>query len=371
MKIMFYINSIRHGGAERVMSNLATTLSEKENECILVTSFQNESEYLLGHKVRRISLFENKLCCNFLKRNIALISSLRKCLKEERPDILISFMAEPNFRSILASIGLKNKTLISVRNDPNKEYSNVFTRILAKTLFSFADGIVFQTVDAKKWFPQIIQKKSKVIFNQVDETFYNTRYVGVRRDVVSTGRLVSQKNHKMLIKAFSSISDQISDNLIIYGDGEMRTELEALISELDMEKRIFLPGVIDDVSNTIKSAKLFVLSSDYEGMPNSLMEAMALGLPCISTDCPCGGPRVLLEGVADEFLIPIGEEEELALKLLYLLTRDNKCLEEIAVRVRKKADLFKPNVIFEQWNTYIEYVLNGYSFGVNKFFLKR
>ena len=151
----------------------------------------------------------------------------------------------------------------------------------------------------------------------------------------------------------------------------MRTELEALISELDMEKRIFLPGVIDDVSNTIKSAKLFVLSSDYEGMPNSLMEAMALGLPCISTDCPCGGPRVLLEGVADEFLIPIGEEEELALKLLYLLTRDNKCLEEIAVRVRKKADLFKPNVIFEQWNTYIEYVLNGYSFGVNKFFLKR
>ena len=355
MKIMFYINSIRHGGAERVMSNLATVLSENENECILVTSFRGDNEYSLGDQVRRIALFEEKLHYNFLKRNAVLIGSLRKLLKDEKPDLLISFMAEPNFRAIFASIGMKNKTLISVRNDPCKEYSNAVTRVLAKVLFRFADGIVFQTEDAKKWFPKAIQKKSKIIFNQVDEAFYHTVYDGERRDVVTTGRFVPQKNHKMLINAFASISKQVKDNLIIYGEGELRNELETLISNLHMEDRIFLPGVIKNVPDKIKSAKLFVLSSDYEGMPNSLMEAMALGLPCISTDCPCGGPRELFGEALSEQLVPVGNESELANAILKVLYEPKK---ELEVEIRERAQFFFPARVYMEWVNYIRTVVN-------------
>lgn len=356
MKIMFYINSIRYGGAERVISNLATVLSERENECIVVTSFQDENEYLLGDKVRRISLFKEKLRCSFLKRNLMLINSLRNCLKEETPDILISFMAEPNFRAIIASLGLKNKTLISIRNDPNKEYPNVYTRIFSKVLFCVSDGIVFQTEESKKWFPKAIQKKSKIILNQVDQDCFNIIYNGERRDIVTAGRLVPQKNHKMLINAFASISNQVKDNLIIYGEGELRNELETLITNLHMEDRILLPGLISNVPDTIKSAKLFVLSSDYEGMPNSLMEAMALGLPCISTDCPCGGPRELFGEALSEQLVPVGKESELANAILKVLHGPKN---ELEVKFRERSQLFFPERVYMDWENYIQTVVNG------------
>lgn len=352
MKVMFYINAIHHGGAERVICNLATQFSEHGYDCVLLTSFRDSWEYGHGAKVRRKTLFESKLNGNFLVRNFSLTRALRRELKDEKPDVLISFMAEPNFRAIAASFGLKNKVIVSVRNDPNREYGTFITKILAKTLFRRADGVVFQTEDAKKWFPKSIQKKSKIIFNQVDEVFYNTKYEGERRDVVTTGRLVPQKNHKLLIRAFAAIADKVPDNLFIYGDGELRPELEALIAELHMQDRIFLPGGIKNVADTIKSAKLFVLSSDYEGMPNSLMEAMALGIPCISTDCPCGGPRMLLGDRYENCLMPISDINLMTDKMNRMLN-DHNARELISEYVKERAYLFHFDVIKEVWLDYV------------------
>ena len=133
MKILFYINAIHHGGAERVMCNLATQFSGHGHECVLLTSFRDEWEYSFGEKVRRSTLFESRLEQGFLKRNITLVKALRKVLKKEKPDVLISFMAEPNFRAIIASFGLKNKVIISVRNDPDREYSGIVNRLLSNT----------------------------------------------------------------------------------------------------------------------------------------------------------------------------------------------------------------------------------------------
>lgn len=348
MKIVFYINSLRHGGAERVMCNLATQFSEHGDDCVFVTSFFAENEYALGSNVRRISLFAQKQAGGFLRRNYRLTAELRKVLKQEKPDVVISFMAEPNFRAIIASIGLKNKVCISVRNDPGKEYRSLLTKFLAKTLFRHADGVVFQTPDAQKWFPKSIQKKSRVIYNQVDEVFYNTKFEGERNNIVTTGRLVPQKNHKLLIRAFASIADRVADDLIIYGEGALRSELKALISELHMEKRIFLPGSIKDVAETIKSAKLFVLSSDYEGMPNSLMEAMALGIPCISTDCPCGGPRDLFGEYGEVRLVPCGDASALAETIYQKLEHQ----EDGAIE-RTLAKKFTPDDVNRLWDDYL------------------
>lgn len=353
MKILFYINAIHHGGAERVICNLATQFSEHGEDCILTTSFRDNWEYPFGEKVRRIALFESQLNYGFLRRNISLIRKLRKILKTEKPDVVVSFMAEPNFRTLIAARGLNVKTIVSVRNDPNKEYPNFIYRFLAKHLYKKADGIVFQTEDAQKWFPKSIQKKSKIIFNQVDEVFYNTIYNGERHDIVTTGRLVAQKNHKMLIRAFAAIADKISDNLIIYGEGDLRGELESLIAELHLENRVFLPGSVKNVADTIKSAKLFVLSSDYEGMPNSLMEAMALGIPCISTDCPCGGPRMLFGDDLKEYLVPLQQKSalsDLMFKVVKLIEAGDS---RINSAMRDHAVLFMPNRVYQEWHEFL------------------
>lgn len=340
MKVAFYINILANGGAERVVANLANALS-KDNEVIVITSFACPCEYFLEKKVKRINIESSPKNENFIFRNVRRTIGLRRILKKYKPDTLVSFMGEPNFRSIVACIGLKIRTVISVRNDPQREYGSLLTRLLAKSLFRFADYTVFQTEDARLWFPKSIQCKSGIILNPVDETFFSTRFDSERHDIVTTGRLVSQKNHKLLIKAFSQIADKIDDNLYIYGEGELRHELEQLVFDLNMQNRIFLPGVVKNVPETIKSAKLFVLCSDYEGLPNSLMEAIALGIPCISTDCPCGGPKMLLN---KNFLVPINDISqlsELILKMVKKNIRANNYLVD--------ANLFRSQHIIKEW----------------------
>jgi len=174
IKILFYINTISNGGAERVIVNLANSFSEKDYEVVLVTSHYSSNEYPLKSKVKRLTLEKTNLKQSFFKKNITRVYRLRKICKQERPDIVVSFMAEANFRAIIATMFLGIKTLISVRNDPNKEYSKKIYRLLAKLLYPFASGLVFQTEEAKKWFSKRIQKKSKVILNHVDEKFYQT-----------------------------------------------------------------------------------------------------------------------------------------------------------------------------------------------------
>jgi len=346
-KIALYINTLGFGGAERVLCNLANQLSQKGNEVILITSYASEKEYSCDDKVRRICLSDHRID-RFIKRNIYLIKQLRRVLKAESPDVLLSFMAEPNYRAILASFGLRIKRIVSVRNDPDKEYPGALNRIFAKFIYRFADGVIFQTNDAQKWFPKSIQKKSEVIFNQVDEAFYNIKPILPRHDVVTAGRLTAQKNHKMLIQAFASVADQFVDNLIIYGEGELRNELEALVTELHMGTRIFLPGITNNLAEAIVSAKLFILSSDYEGMPNALMEAMAMGIPCISTDCPCGGPKMLFGELLADHLCVCGDEKGLSRKIKEMLTQNADGKTE-----KMLSEQFSSKIVFEKWEKYI------------------
>ena len=351
MKILFYINAIHHGGAERVMVNLAKEISDRGIECILVTSFYDTWEYPLDKKVQRISLFDEKLNDGFFKKNVKLVSKLRKVISLEKPDLVLSFMAEPNFRALLASIGLKNKTIISVRNDPEKEYPSFLFRCLAKSLYLLADGVVFQTKDAQAWFSKKIREKSTIIYNPIESVFYNSVYKGNRKNIVTTGRLTEQKNHKLLIDAFHKIAEKVDDNLYIYGEGELRGQLEHQINELNLTDRCFLPGATHNIPQAINSARLFVLSSDYEGMPNSLMEAMAMQIPCISTDCPSGGPRELMGTEGEKYLVPVGNAAGLSKLMLEVLTSENETMRNIRV-MEQQAECFETNCIIERWYRY-------------------
>jgi glycosyltransferase involved in cell wall biosynthesis len=357
--LLFYINAINGGGAERVILQLAHHFADEGYRSVLVTSFVDEGkEYEVPDNVTRISIEQEEIKQSRLKRNISRIRALRRIVKKEKPAAVISFMAEPNFRALIATIGLKTKRIISVRNDPNREYSGRVGRFVGTHILPKADGCVFQTDDAKAWFPDKLQKKSRVILNDVKEEFFDIQREQTR-NVISVGRLSKQKNHALLISAYASIADKHPDqNLLIYGAGALEAQLRQQITNLDLKERAFLMGPTSDVGEALSNARVFVLSSDYEGMPNCLMEALAAGVPCISTDCPCGGPRALIKDGENGLLVPIKDKEALANAIDKLLS-DFDYAETIGKNAKESASQFHPERIFYQWKAYVEDVIDS------------
>ena len=231
-------------------------------------------------------------------------------------------------------------------------------KFVGKVLMPMAEGCVFQTEEEKRWFPMRLQKKGRIIMNQVNESFFDVHHSGERRDVVTVGKLRAQKNQALLIRAFSRIAGEIGDNLLLYGAGELENELRGLIESLHLSERVKLMGLSTDVANDIKDAKCFVMSSDYEGLPNALLEAMALGLPCVSTDCEGGGPAMMIENGVNGLLVPMRDEKALADAMLCML-RNPEEAERMGRAARETAEGFRPDAIFVRWKQYAEDILNG------------
>lgn len=355
-KILFYIDTMYKGGAQRVMNNLLNHYAHNGYSVALINDFiQDKSipQYPVDKNVKRLYLANDNSGNKFIK-NVKRLLRLRRIVKDEKPDIILSFLGRPNIRMLLSTIGLKVKKYVSVRNDPNKEYgSSKLKKIITGRLFQLADGFIFQTEEAKEYFPISVQKKSKIILNPVDKKFFfAVRDNSKCNNIISAGRLEKQKNHKLLIDAFSIISNEISDDLIIYGDGPLRNELIDHIARKHLDDRIFLPGIVNDIEQKYLNAKIFVLSSDYEGLPNTLLEALAAGVPSISTDCPCGGPKTVIQNDVNGFLVPCNAPYVLAEKMKILLD-DTKKRESFSTEAKKNAEAFNPDVILRAWDTFI------------------
>ena len=357
--IMLYLTSLHKGGAERVFVQLAEKFAECGYRSIIVTSFvdKKKGEYELSDRVLRLSLEDELIVQSRFMRNYTRIKKLRALCKEYKPKILISCMQEPNFRAVLATAGLPVKTLVSVCNAPEKEYPGILGKIVGKVLMPTAEGCVFQTVEEKVWFPKRLQDKGRIIMNQVNTSFFEAEFSGERKNFVTVGRLNPQKNQALLIRAFASIADKLSDNLLIYGSGELHDELEALIVELGMEERIKLMGSTSDVAGEIKGAKAFVMSSDYEGLPNALLEALALGLPCISTDCLGGGPAMVIKSGENGILVPMNDEKALADAMMDIVSNPEKA-DMLGKAAKSSAENFRPEKVFELWRGYVEDIIS-------------
>jgi len=356
--ILFYINSIHDGGAERVILQLAHHFANAGYRSVLITSFIDKNEYPVPNNVVRITMEQREKRQSRLKRNIVRIAALREIIRKENPQAIISFMAEPNFRAILATRGLPVKVITSVRNDPNQEYAGRLGQFVGKYLIPKSDGCVFQTKEAQQWFPTDLQNKSAIILNDVDRVFFETEWVG-GKDIISLGRLSEQKNQAMLIRAFSSVAKDFPDTcLLIYGIGPLKDDLQNEINSMGMQDRIKLMGLTNDAAAVYAHAKMFVLSSDYEGMPNALLEALAIGVPSISTDCPCGGPRTVIKSGENGLLVPVGDQKEMGLAIQKLL-ENAEYAKALGNKARKSAQAYQTDRVFAQWKNYVERVING------------
>ena len=181
----------------------------------------------------------------------------------------------------------------------------------------------------------------------------------IKGTVVTCGRLNEQKNHKMLIEAVEKVVQNNKDVCLhIYGDGDLKNELEQLIENKDLKGVVVLKGATTDVESVLASADIFVMSSDYEGMPNALMEALAVGVPCISTDCPCGGPRMLIKEGENGCLVPVNDSVQMANVLEKLLiNQDFKY--KLGEKARERALEYRPEKIFREWLDFIIGIVNS------------
>ena len=355
-KILCYIDSMQMGGAQRVMANLTKHFVDSNVSVILVNDIvpiDGVPEYEIDNKVKRIFLDQEKKKATGLRKNIYRIFAIRKLVKKEAPDVVLSFIGPPNIRMLLGTFGLRTRKIVSVRNDPYKEYGSGKKKAFAKCVFNLADGCVFQTNDAAKYFSGKLQKKSTVIFNPVKDSFYRVERKPDESTIIMVGRLNRQKNYHMAIEGFSIISEQYPNICLkIYGEGELRQDIQGEINEMALSHRVELMGRTNDVEKKLSTAMLYLLTSDYEGMPNALMEAMAAGVPVVATNCPCGGPRELIHSKNEGILIRVNDSKELADKLRELI--ENRELRlKLGENAKKRANEFLPEHIMKQWDNYL------------------
>ena len=364
-KIVFHLNCLEQGGAERVVTNLANRFAKEGYQVIIATEWYGENEFQVDPKVRRVhvGLHEGDEKKHHMIQFLLRVKYLKEFLKEEKPDILIPFARKALYRGLTAAYFMKIPVLISIRTDPAGHYEERSDKIQIPLLFPRADGCVFQTGGAREFFAPRLQDNSRIILNPIHD-----KYIGVpkpekrTKTVVQSGRLVDFKNQPMLIRAFIKVHEKHPEyDLKIYGgdsfDGTKEI-LETLIRENDAQEYIHLMGASDTLEKDLADAALFAFTSDWEGLPNALMEAMALGLPIVATDCPCGGPRTIMTDEVDGLLIPIKDEQALTDGINRLI-EDRELAERLGAQARKIADRANGQAVFEQWRDYIEELCAG------------
>ena len=360
--IAFYIGSLHKGGAERVFVNLADFFRREGYQVTMVTQYRypDEEEYDLPQGIKRVlsDLTPEELNSNRIVNLYRRIHKLHQIWKTEKPDMVLSCIGKNNFMAIVTTMFTKTKPVVSVVGEAREEYPGRVMRMLANFLFPFAAGIVLQTERSKYFFSKKIQKRAVVLPNSLNPDFVKPRYEGKRdKRIVSVGRLDANKNHEMMIRAFAKLKDKYPEyTLTIYGEGELRRFLEDLIQQLDISQRVFLPGVIPDVADQIERAALFLMTSYSEGVSNALIEALASGLPVVSTDVPSGGTVELITDGMNGLIISVGDMQALE-KAMDKLLGDAAYAERLGREAAKIQQRLAPERVNRLWKQYFDKIM--------------
>lgn len=337
-RIALITPSLTSGGAQRVAAIWASELSKINDNVFLIVIYKKEGEYETYGNVKKIYLYESYEHSKSYSL-LSKINKIRSVLKENKIDAVIPFLIYIGLMTTAASAFLKTDVIETLRIDPVTSPKNPFLRILRDTSVRLAKRCIVQNEEQKKYFSKRVQKKMGVFSNplhpsvtKVEKQYTNSKAL----TFITAGRMEEQKNHKLLSSAFKLAADEYPEiSLKIYGTGSMHDELCRHIEELGMQDKITLCGRTDDIPGVLSKADAFVLSSDFEGMPNALLEAMAVGLPSISTDCPTG-PSDIIENGKNGILTPVGDVQKMA-DAIKVIAADYKSATEMGKRARKFA----------------------------------
>jgi len=339
------------GGAERQIILLSNQLAKRGLDVTLCILSEYKSKYKIDKTVNIADLTGvegGRL--TIWKR----FKAFRKFVIEQHPDVIVNYNLQSAYFCLAIPKKARGKIVYAERGDPfDKEYSGLLGMIRDITVKRM-NGLVFQSEGARDCFDETVKKKSVVIHNSVNVP--QEKYpIPTEREkrIVNVGRLYPQKNQRLLIDAFAKVSKVFPDYVLeIYGDGVLHDELQHQINSLQLQDKVHLKASRTNIWDCIYKASLFVLTSDYEGMPNALMEAMALGLPCIATDCRPGGARTLIEDGVNGFIVPLQDINKLTEKIEYLLSHPDVA-ERMAKNARMLQETHGDKEIFDQWDNFL------------------
>ncbi len=350
-KVCFIIDDMGPGGAERVISLLAKFMVNQglEVEILMISTNKIQSFYELDDKVK-LSLLINEGAQ--VPKTFKRVRLIKKHLKKYRPDYVISFLPHVNVYAHFATRNLNVKHIVSERSNPYIYPKSRIHKLLRNHAFKHADACVLQTKDALKYFNKKVQAKSVIIKNPLRPISDRYQIKFEEREhnrIVAVGNFKKDKNYPLLLNAFYKFSQKLPHYVLeIYGQGALEGEINKIIAQLNISDKVTLKGLSDDIIDSIYDAGMYVLSSSNEGMPNSLMEAMALGIPSISTDCPIWGPREIIDDYKNGILVEVDNVDELV-EAMELLHNDKELAKTISLNATKIKDKLFLEKIGQKW----------------------
>lgn len=363
MNIAFVVYAVGVGGAERVSVTLAEYL-QKVGHQVHILCYRNDNSYPVDGAIPLVCLPDAQ---NPVRKHWKRILFFQQYAKKNQIDAVIALFRGFDFTWVYRNL-FHGCLILSQRNDPKAEYAHDRSaRFQCKWFFNGADGIVFQTEEEMAYFSSAIQKKGTVIPNPIKSDLPVPSREKREKTIVNFCRLEPQKNLRLLIDAFGSVRVLYPEyRLKIFGEGHQREELSAYIKEKQMEEQIELLPFSKRIHEEIKHASMFVSSSDYEGISNSMLEAMAMELPCICTDCPAGGARMAIQDGENGLLVPVGDQNRLADAMISLI-QDPEYAERLGKRAGEVRSRFSAEAVCREWDVLIRRTAEKrYKRGVNK-----
>ncbi len=345
-KICFVIPSFSFGGAERVVTVLSSQLAREGYDVSVIKYFEVSDEYPVDDRVKVFNVSRGTESMYHALSFAEKIRRIRKILKEIRPDYVVPFLSHVATRTFFAGLGMPIKMIQTIRIAPNIAPASRLLRAFRNFLIAVSYVTFVQTETQKEYFPRWMHKKIVILPNPVSQSMLESSpvYQGQTTKIVSMGRLTLQKNFEMLIRSVVELKNTgYPVTLDIYGEGELHQSLQQQIDELSCQDICRLQGRTSDVPNVLKNASLFVLPSNFEGMPNALMEAMAVGLPCISTDCETGPGELLADGKG--LLVPVNDQSAMT-EAIKALVETPQAATEMGRRAKEyMSEVYSPAAI--------------------------
>lgn len=352
MKICFLSYLHGFGGAEKMIVTLANNMSKRGHDVTMVSIGDNQQCYVLAKSIKNININDNYP--NQVSRAIKRFIGIFRIIYVNKPDVVVNFWLQPLYLAVPAKLLRTVKLIYSERGDPSDKEYGIFLRLIRSISFYFTDGFVFQSKAVRDYFSENVRNKSSIIKNPVKISGTPATAVNGRKNkIVNIGRLHEQKNQELLIRAFAEFFRSHDDYILeIYGDGSLMASLINLTNELNIGDKVSFFSAVSNIHEKIYDAKMFVLSSDYEGMPNALLECMALGIPCISTNYSLGGAEEIIKNYENGIVVERNNLRQLLSAMLYIA--DNNALAERMGNNAKKIKVAHDEArVFDCWEQFL------------------
>ncbi|MBE6646416.1 MAG: glycosyltransferase family 4 protein [Ruminococcaceae bacterium] len=350
MKIVFFIGSMQRGGAERVISILANEYCKCGWSVDIALLLNTSVAYDLDERINVVDLTAGE--GGYVKNAALWVGQIRKFLKGSRPDRVVSFVGRINALVLTAAIGLRLPIIVSERNDPKHDGRGRAMQMYCNFIYKGAKAIVYQNQYEKSCFSRALNRIGHVIPNPVSvSTVHDGKEFG--RTIATAGRLMDQKNHAMLIDAVSVVSKEYPDiKCEIYGEGVLRDDLQNRIESHGLTGKVSLQGNVSNIHERLKECGIFVMTSEFEGLSNALVEAMMMGLPCITTDYP--GVDELIRDGENGIIVPRRDVDGLVRAISRLICDEDGIRGRIATQAQKDAEQFSADRVLKKWHQVID-----------------